>query len=356
MLSFVHEKSLWNRLQSESRPVVLYGMGDGAEKILRVCKERGIEVSGVFASDEFVRGQNFCGFPVRTLAQTEAALGDFVILLAFGSFLPEVMERILRISERHTLFAPDVPLFGGGLWDEEYLAAHEHEIDRAYGLLADEMSRTAFSDVINYRLSGKLSYLSHCETEREEMYRLLQIGAEEDYVDLGAYDGDTIRELLFFTGGRFHSITAVEPDPKNRKKLLRKMPEMETDPRFSLVEAGVWQQDGEMLFDNAAGRNSALSETGKILTPVLSLDSIVRDRNCTFIKMDVEGAEREALLGGKQVLAVKHPKLLFSAYHRTEDIFYLPLLLFELQPRYRIYFRHQPYFPAWETNFCAICP
>lgn len=353
MLSFIREKSLWNRLQSESRPVILYGMGDGAEKILRVCKERGIAVSGVFASDEFVRGQSFCGFPVRTLQQTETVFGDFVILLAFGSFLPEVMERILQISRRHTLYAPDVPLFGGGLWDEEFLSAHEHEIGQAYSLLADEQSCVTFADVINYRLSGKLSYLSHCETKREEMYRLLQIGVEEDYFDLGAYDGDTVREFLSFTDGHFRSITAVEPDPKNRKKLLRKMPQFETDARFSLVEAGVWRQDGEMAFDNAAGRNSALSAAGKIVTPVLSLDSMVGERDCSFIKMDVEGAEREALLGGSRILAEKCPQLLFSAYHKTEDIFSLPLLLHLLQPRYRIFFRHQPYFPAWETNFCA---
>ncbi len=356
MLSIIREKSVWNRLMSESRPIVLYGMGDGAEKILRVCKERGISVSGVFASDEFVRGQSFCGFPVRSLPQTEAAFGEMVILLAFGSFLPEVMERIIRISERHTLYAPDVPLFGGGLWDEEYLAQHEDEIERAYALLGDEQSRMTFGDVLNYRLSGKLSYLSHCETEREEMYRLLGIGAEEDYYDLGAYDGDTVREFLSYTGGCFHSVTAVEPDPKNRRKLLRKMPEFLSDERLRLVEAGVWWEDGELAFDNAAGRCSVLSPDGKIVTPVLSLDRIVAGRACSFIKMDVEGAEREALLGGKRVLTEQRPRLLFSAYHKTEDIFSLPLLLHELEPRYRIFLRHQPYFPAWETNFCAYVP
>ena len=155
MLDFMIEKqSVWELLETTTKPIVLYGMGDGAEKILRVCKERGIEVSGVFASDEFVRGQVFCGYPVRTLSQTEAVFGDIVILLAFGSFLPEVMERIGRISERHTLSAPDVPLFGGGLWDEGYLETHEDEIGKAYSLLADEQSQITCADVLNYRLSG----------------------------------------------------------------------------------------------------------------------------------------------------------------------------------------------------------
>lgn len=353
MLSFAVEKSIWKRLQSESRPIVLYGMGDGAEKILRVCGEKGIKVSGVFASDDFVRGQSFLGFTVKTLSRLEEELGEMVILLAFGSFLPEVMAHIDAVAERHELYAPDVPLFGGGLWDEEYLALHAEEIEAAYRLMADEQSRLVYRNIVNFRLSGKLSYLKECETEREEMYRLLSIGHDEDYYDLGAYDGDTVRELLQYTGGAAKSVTAVEPDPKNRRKLRAKMPQFETDPRFRLIEAGVWDTVGEMRFDNAAGRNSALSEGGKIVTPVLPIDTIVGEGACSFIKMDVEGAEAKALLGGRTTLSEKAPKLLFSAYHRTEDTFMLPLLLHELQPDYKIFLRHQPYYPAWEVNFCA---
>ena len=70
--------------------------------------------------------------------------------------------------------------------------------------------------------------------------------------------------------------------------------------------------------------------------------------------MDVEGAEREALLGAVKTLNVKKPKLAFSGYHRNEDLFALPILLNEIQPSYSIYLRHHPYLPAWETNFYAI--
>ena len=359
MDTILQEKTLWEQLQSETRPVVLYGMGNGAEKAFAECQRRGIPVSGVFASDAFVRGQTFLGYRVETLAQVEARFDDFVILLCFGSFLPDVMAHIDSVAGRHPLYAPDLPLFGGGIWDREYAMAHRNELAEAYSLLADDLSRKVFVHLFAYRMTGKLSYLSSCESDREEMYRLLRVGEDESYLDLGAYDGDTVRELLDYTGGQFHSVTAVEPDPKNRRKLLQKMetfaPGFSSDPRFLLIEGGVSSSDGEERFDNAAGRNSSLSENGKLQVRVYSIDSLTKGRRCTLIKMDVEGVEARALSGAVQTLRLSRPKLLFSAYHRTEDIFALPLLLHRLQPEYRICLRHQPYYPAWEVNFCAWC-
>ena len=51
---FNNTKDLWTRLKSESRPVLLYGIGNGADKIFDVCRDYGIEILGVFASDGFV--------------------------------------------------------------------------------------------------------------------------------------------------------------------------------------------------------------------------------------------------------------------------------------------------------------
>ena len=73
----LQEMTLWERLQSETRPVVLYGMGNGAQKAFDECRRRGIEVSGVFATDEFVRGQNFLGYRVEKLAEVESRLDDW---------------------------------------------------------------------------------------------------------------------------------------------------------------------------------------------------------------------------------------------------------------------------------------
>lgn len=353
MLDFIHEASIWKTLQSEQRPIVLYGMGDGALKILARCREYGIKVSGIFASDEFVRNKTFEGFPVRTLHETEEEFGDFVILLCFAAFLPDLMEKIRSIAERHTLLIPDVPVFGGGLFNDEYVAEHADELQRAYDLMADGQSKHVFSSVVNFKLSGKPEWLTNCESSRDEVFSVMAPGENERFLDLGAYDGDTVTEFLHYARSA-ESILALEPDPKNFRKLSRtaSLPGYE---QVNILNAGIWENDGILRFDGRAGRSSSLSDAGKIDVPVRSIDSLREEYGpFTFIKMDVEGAEREALLGARKTLLEDRPKLIFSGYHRTEDIFALPLLLHELNPDYRILLRHHPYFPAWETNFSAV--
>ena len=74
----------------------------------------------------------------------------------------------------------------------------------------------------------------------------------------------------------------------------------------------------------------------------------------TLIKLDVEGCEREALEGARKSITQHKPKLILSAYHRTEDLLELPLLIREMNSGYKLYLRHHPYIPAWDTNFYCI--
>ena len=354
MLSFIEEPSVWDRLPGETRPVVLYGMGDGALKILDACRQKGIRVQGIFASDNHARGNEFAGFQVKKLADVEAEFGDFIILLCFAAFREDLLEQLYQIGQRHELLAPDVPVFGEGLFDQAYLDAHSGELETVYHLLADEQSRRVFRHVLNFKISGKPSYLREAETPKSEVYEgILRLSGDEDYYDLGGYDGDTVQEFLSETCGKFRSITVLEPDEKNFRKLERAAASF-PDGNIRLVQAASWVKDGSLPFCGKAGRSSFLGEGGKTLAPVRSVDSLADGNRVSFLKMDVEGAEAETLLGAAETIRRYRPKLAVSAYHRNEDLFRLPLLIHELCPEYRLFFRHQPYIPAWETNLYAV--
>ena len=88
--------------------------------------------------------------------------------------------------------------------------------------------------------------------------------------------------------------------------------------------------------------------------PVTTIDAVAAGRQVTMIKMDVEGAEVQAIAGGRQTIGKCKPKLFAAAYHYDVDLFRLPLLLWELVPEYKIYLRKHPYVPAWELNFICI--
>lgn len=346
------EQTVWERLAEEKRPIVLYGMGDGADKILRQFARFGIEASGVFASDEFVRGHSFAGFPVRTLAQTIETFGeDLVIVLSFASQRPEVLEKIYQLDARFDLVAPDVPVAGDGLFDRAFADAHAAELDAVAELLADARSRQVLDAMLCFKLTGKVQYLRDGENDKVEAFtNILKPHKEEHFVDLGAYNGDTIRELLSYTQGHFSSITALEPDRRNYRKLKAFTDDL-AGP-VHLEQAGAWEKDCVLTFAAKAGRNSRLSDKG-VETTMRAVDCVLQGAPCTLLKMDVEGAEREALAGAAQTIARWKPRLNIACYHRNEDMFALPLQVHALCPDYALYLRHHPYVPAWDVNLYA---
>lgn len=352
MISFIKEKeTAWAKLKAEKRPIYIYGMGDGALKIMSVFRKVGIQLKGIFASDDFVRGHSFEGYKVMKLSEVEEIEDDFVVVLAFAAGYQSIVDRIHEIAAKHTLYVPDVPVTGGGLFTYEYCVQNAEKLQAVYDSLADDYSRKVYANIINFKISGDISYLDAVTTPKSEIYReIIKPHMGETYVDLGAYNGDTIREVLEFTHGRYAGIYAVEPDKKNYKKLMKFVDGMK---QVYTYNSAAWCVDTELPFAAKAGRQSAISADSENLISARSVDSILGRKAATIIKMDVEGFEREAIWGAAQTIARYSPKLMISLYHRNEDIFELPLLIKMLNPNYKLYIRHQLYIPAWETNLYA---
>ncbi len=349
MLSFITEKqSCWDRLKAEKRPIFIYGMGDGALKIMSVFKSKGILLSGIFASDDFVRGHSFEGYRVHKLSEIEEMVSDFVVVLAFAAGYQEIVDKIYNIASKHTLYVPDVPVTGTGLFTYEYCLENQDKIQQVYDSLADDYSRKVYANIINFKISGKIEYLSAVTTAKAEIYKkIIKPGLNEVYVDLGAYNGDTIREVMEFTRGKYSAVYALEPDRKNFKKLAKFIDGMK---HVYAYNAAAWCIDTQLPFSSKAGRQSSISATAETLVEARSVDSVLAGKPATIIKMDVEGFEREAIWGASQTISHYAPRLMVSLYHRNEDIFELPLLIKKLNPAYKLYIRHQLYIPAWETN------
>lgn len=349
-----NDTGVWQALKNSRKPVVLYGMGDGADKVLSAFEHYGICAAAVMASDEFVRGQQFHGFTVKKLSQLEEEFGDFVIALCFASQLPEVMQTIKAVAARHKTLVPSVPVFGDKRFDDDFVNRYAAQINRAYALLDDDLSRRVYENVLRFYYSGELSLLDDVTTEKSEAFKnILQLGQNEVYVDLGAYNGDTIEEFLYYTGGNFRKIVALEPNEKNFEKLKLYCEERQITGKTELWQLGAWSKTATLTFNNKAGRSSAIADHG-VETRVAAVDAVLCGTAAGYVKADVEGADYETILGMEKTLRQFQPKLNFAAYHRFEDIFRLPILLHQLQPQYRIFLRHHPYIPAWDTNlYCC---
>lgn len=349
MIEKIYEKNVWDSLKETTLPIVIYGMGNGADMIIEKLESIGVSFVDVFASDEFVRGHSFHGKTVLKYSQVCEKYDDFVIVMAFAVHDEKMLNRVRELSQEHTLYFPDVPVVGNGIFSREYVQEHNKDFDLAYSLLSDEESRKSFVDVLNFKVSGKPEYLFKCEKKKEEIYSdFLHVGSGEIFMDLGAYDGDTVREFLAASNNKYRKIYAVEADSKNYKKLTASTENINNIETFNLA---VWDKKETLFFEKKKGRNSKLSASGKIEILADSVDNILGDREITILKMDIEGSEEKALLGAEKTIRRYRPRLYICAYHRNSDMFVLPQAVHRICPDYRFHFAHHPYVPAWESNF-----
>ena len=343
--------SIWEKLQKTEKPIVLYGMGNGADKILQVCADKNIPVAGVFASDGFCRRHSYRGYPVMSYDGSKDRFGDMIVLVAFGTDRPEVIQNIERIAGEQELYAPDVPLMGAGLFDLQYFHENREKLDQAFAFLEDEQSKKTFLCILNYKISGKISYLKDCETSAALPFlNILALSDNEVYIDGGAYTGDTVLEFAQNVQD-YRRIIAVEPDRKNFKKLAANTAALK---RTECLQIALHSVRGEIPFAARAGRNSSLDEGGSETVAADSIDNILDGGEATLIKLDVEGQEAEALRGAEKTIAKCKPKILAAAYHRSPDLFEIPLFVKKIRPDYRVYIRHYPGIPAWETYYYFV--
>jgi FkbM family methyltransferase len=348
--------SLWQYLVQAEKPLIIYGMGNGADKIIAVMERYGLKPAAFMASDEFVRGHSFRGFEVKKLTDIEKEYDDFVILVAFGTNRLDVIEKIYYLAERYEVYLPDVPVYGDlNIIDEHYIDENINKIAEVRALFADERSREVFAQLFAYRLSGRPEPLRRSVSPREEALDLLGIKSDgsEVFLDFGAYDGDTAQEFAELTGGNYNKIYAFEPDFRSFCKLRRRHYILEP-VKLEAVNAAAWDKDGEESFSHAGGRQSALGKGKPVRTIKADTFCDAKKIKPTFMKFDVEGCEAGALLGAAGIIKKHKPKLAVSLYHRTEDLIELPLLVKKLNSRYKLYLRRHEYIPAWDVNLYCV--
>ncbi len=160
----------------------------------------------------------------------------------------------------------------------------------------------------------------------------------EIFVDGGCYDGANSVRFAQWAGSAQKTIYAFEADEKNIEKCRIALGQIE-EADCHLIAKGMWSKDMELNFCAKGNEASSFMKNGQQRMPVISLDAVVKDR-VTFIKMDIEGAEYEALKGAGDTITKYRPKLAVSIYHKLEDIWELPQLLLSFYSGYVFYLRH----------------
>lgn len=346
----MEETESWEYLANTHLPIVIYGTGNGADRVLDRFAELNICPLAVAVSKGFVRDRSFRGYKVIGIDTALTLFPDCVIALTFASPLESVIEAVKQLSKTNKLLMPSVPVYGNNIFDKTFLSSHSESIEKAYSLLADSQSRKVFKNIILFQITGDLKYVFDCESEKSEAYGILKLTPNEKYFDLGAYRGDTIDELLNYTGG-YDKILALEPDNKTFKELSEKYKDSEN---IYTLNMGIWNSEKSLSIDKGLGRGSNITDlTGDMKVTTVDLLS-KKYFTPTYINCDVEGAENQMLEGAVNTIKEIKPKLLISAYHRSEDIFELVNKVHNLNGDYSIYLRHHRHISFWDTNIICV--
>jgi FkbM family methyltransferase len=205
--------------------------------------------------------------------------------------------------------------------------------------LEDDKSRRVLDGLVGYRLdydSFKAEAVSDDSSTQYFDQELIKCDGADVFVDLGGYDGDTVEKFIDYSNGEYKKIYLFEPDIN----LLQKAKVRLADSRdIEFIEAGAYSEDGELRFSASGRTNGSISETGELKISVRRLDTCL-DCVPTFIKMDIEGAEAEALKGAAKLIKAAKPKLAIVCYHFAHDVWSLTNLIKNINPSYKFYLRH----------------
>ena len=221
---------------------------------------------------------------------------------------------------------------------DKFFLKNISEFIKVYKILSDFQSKKEFLKILSYKVTGNEKSLKFDYNNRKIQYfpHFIYLNKDSLLVDVGAYDGDTIKKFLTLRK-EYGRIIAFEPDKSNFKKLKNNFT---NNKKISLCNKALSSQNKVMSF-HSSNDTSRLDEKGNDKTIVNTLDSLgfVPD----FIKVDIEGGERDFIIGSKETIKKYKPQLAICVYHKSDDFFYLVDLILSINNRYKIYFRHHSF-------------
>lgn len=240
---------------------------------------------------------------------------------------------------------------------EMYYYAQRDKMLKVYDMLADDLSKYIYANIICLRIAPHLA-----EAEYEELYSapqyfpndIISLSEEEHIVDCGAYTGDTLDEFLKIAK-KFEKYYAFELDKDNYDKLKTKSQQIDENS-IRCYHLGVWKETKNITYgkmsasDSYSIYNNSECEESK----VVALDEQLANQRVTFIKMDIEGAEMSALQGAEQIISTQKPQMAVCIYHRIDDMWNVPLYLVGLNSAYKFFVRHHAKWWVSETVCYAI--
>lgn len=345
MAYYQHSSEVFN-----GKKLVLFGAGRSGAQML-VLKLKGYNVAYFCDSDPKKWDTDFMGLPVYSPERLLQEEPDKTLVLITSIHSVQIkhqlewmkmpcitMDEFDHIANMSFLYGNG---FSIGLSERhKVLSQKTDDLNALFALLSDKKSKDLL-DIILHKYKTGSPYFGDVYEMPPYFNDVFahSISRDEVYVDGGVFLGDTILEFILYTDNQYAKIYGFEPDPLSYWQSVNKYKHMKD--KIVLFNSAVYDKNGQTSFDGLQRGGSSIKRHGEYCANTVKLDDVIpEDEKVTFIKLDVEGSEYEAILGAERIIKAYNPKIAVAVYHRDDDLLRLPFLIHQLVPEYQLYLRH----------------
>lgn len=329
---------------------IIFGAGDCGHKVYELLHGFGINVLYFCDNDQGKSTDELTGLKIIKPEEMRGMVENPIILVCVGSegVCQSICQQLLLLgfSKEQIHIMNDYFYWS----PREYFESNIERYRKVYQFLDDDFSRHVYLEKM--KKVFLLCDISDIVSPSEEEYfdEKIILTDNEMFIDCGGFNGDTSVRFVEQCGGKYRGIVIFEPELCKIEAIRKNM----SGCQYELYRAGVWSKKTTLCFDaRGTGSSHIVEGKGGYMIETAVLDEIVYDKKPTYIKMDIEGAEQEALKGCKKIIQEYKPKLAICIYHKPEDLFEIPAMIKVMNPDYKLYVRQ--YADAWfDTVLYAV--
>ena len=296
-----------------------------------------LEVDGII--DDFTRVQSS---RKKTVLKIQDVPKDSIILtVATGSPL-EVKIKLDELGYKHFNYLAFIRYTNFDLihppfimdFKDDFLK-NQSKYQETFDLLEDQKSKEIFTKILNFKMTFDLDFMEGFTNNHKEQYfdkEIIPQIKNINFVDGGAYVGDTLPSIIN-NFPDYNKIYCIEPNDLHLKIAKRDFPN-QRDIEF--INCGLGKEKITSTISQDEQNNCSHDYHAQSIN---TIDNLINDK-VDFIKLDIEGAEQDAIKGSQNTIKMHHPILAICIYHKAEDWYKIPKMVLDIRNDYKIYLRH----------------
>lgn len=364
------ERTAFDRLVSPfGNSIVLFGAGSLGRQALARLRQDGIEPLTFVDNNRATWNKIVDGLEIFTPQDAAAKFGQqaaFIVTIRSHESqhrFAETKRKLLDLGcSKVVSFVPFLWKYPETFLPNYYLDLpskiflHANEVRAGLKLMEDDLSRKTYVTQLRWRILEDYDDLPTKSDDTQYIPKgIFSFTENEVFIDCGAFDGDTVRLFLSQCKDTFSHIYAFEPDNinfRNLQSFLSTLP-LKIANKITVFPKAVGARTTKQKFATTGTASSMVSADGNIEIQIVTLDNLLSNIEPTYIKMDIEGAESDAISGARKIIQRATPILAICAYHQQSHIWDIPLLIHSISSEYHLFLRaHED--EGWELVYYAI--